>query len=116
MTLLNYFHPRIVFETGTENPSIKIFHSRNSSLGPPSVENFTPRAEEEKSTLFSHRNRATYSLVSPKNSLDTNQISKLPEIKSPSSRKQASIKEEVIANVYRTMGAFNGTIKEKGKL
>jgi hypothetical protein len=37
MSLLNYFHPKIVFETGTEAPTVKIFHSRNSSLVPASV-------------------------------------------------------------------------------
>ena len=115
MSLLNYFHPKIVFETGTDTPSVKIFHSRNSSLVSPSVVNSIQKVEEEKSVLFSHRNRAVYSLVSPKNTLETEQKSKLPEIKSPNSRKQASIKEEVIASVYKSMGVFNGLIKEKGK-
>jgi hypothetical protein len=39
MSLLKYFHPKIVFETGNEAPTVKIFHSRNSSLVPPSVVN-----------------------------------------------------------------------------
>lgn len=116
MTLLKYFHPKIVFETGTEAPSVKIFHSRNSSLVPPSVVGYIQIAEEEKSILFTRRNRPTYTQVYSKNPLETESKSKLPEIKTPNSRKHATIKEAVIAGVYRSLGVFNGTIKEKGKI
>jgi len=54
MSLLKYFHPEIVFETGTEAPTVKIFHSRNSSLMPPSVVNYIYRKREKREVLYSH--------------------------------------------------------------
>ena len=66
--------------------------------------------------MFRRRNRPTLTQIYSKNSSETEAISKLPEIKTPHSRKQDLVKEAVIAGVYRSMGVFNGTIKEKGKM
>lgn len=66
--------------------------------------------------MFTRRNRPTLTQIYSKNSPESDTFSKLPEIRTPHSRKQDQVKEAVIAGVYRSMGVFNGTIKEKGKI